>query len=90
MTVDRKPVRLGRLKKRKDFIEALARATEEDQSQNALLGEETSERHECYTMSREEMQALIGGDLGKIENWVGRMDRSHATWLLYRLIQEKC
>jgi len=35
------------------------------------------------------VQALISGDIRKIESWLGKLDKRHATWLWCRLSQEK-
>ncbi len=37
----------------------------------------------------EEREALINGDIKKIESWVGALDQERATWLWCRLSQEK-
>ncbi|HEY51231.1 MAG TPA: hypothetical protein G4O20_05445 [Dehalococcoidia bacterium] len=34
-----------------------------------------------YTLKQEEMAALASGDIKKIESWLGKLDKEHATWL---------
>jgi len=40
-------------------------------------------------LSHEEMDALISGDMAKIEAWVSNMDKNHAARLLHWLIKER-
>jgi len=40
-------------------------------------------------LTDEEREALIDGDIKKIESWVGTLDKERATWLWCRLSQEK-
>jgi hypothetical protein len=47
------------------------------------------EANDYYTLSPEEMGALVSGDIEKIEGWVSNLDRQHATWLLRWLIKER-
>jgi len=44
---------------------------------------------EYYTLTPEEIAALASGDIKKIEGWLGKLDKRHATWLWCRLSQEK-
>jgi hypothetical protein len=41
-----------------------------------------------YVLTKEELTALLSGNMKKIENWVGSLDRLHATRLLRYLIKE--
>jgi hypothetical protein len=43
---------------------------------------------EYYVLNRDELAALLSGNMEKIEKWVGSLDRRHATWLLKWLIKE--
>ena len=52
----------------------------------AATGDVTNDDY--YTLSQEEMEALINGDMSKIESWVSNLDRRHAIWLLRWLIKE--
>jgi DNA-binding NtrC family response regulator len=40
-------------------------------------------------LTKEEKEALIDGDIRRIESWIGRLDQKQATWLWCRLGQEK-
>lgn len=78
-----------RLEKKKTILTALAKA-----SKDSVLPEETisitdSESQGYYTLSHDEMSALVYGDMEKIESWVSNMDRNHATRLLRWLIKER-
>jgi hypothetical protein len=78
-----------RLEKKKAILTALAKA-----SKDSVLLEETvsitdSEPQGYYTLSHDEMSALVYGDMEKIETWVSNMDRNHATRLLRWLIKER-
>ena len=42
-----------------------------------------------YTLTQEEMLALVTGDIKRIEGWLGKLDTKHATWLWNRLGQER-
>lgn len=78
-----------RLEKKKAILTALAKA-----SKDSVLLEETvnitdSDPQAYYTLSHDEMSALVYGDMEKIETWVSNMDRNHATRLLRWLIKER-
>jgi hypothetical protein len=42
-----------------------------------------------YNLTREELAAMVSGDIATIEKWVGKLDQKQATWLWCRLCQEK-
>ena len=78
-----------RLEKKKAILTALTRASED-----SILLEETvsftpNEPQAYYTLSHDEMSALVYGDMEKIESWVSNLDRNHATRLLCWLIKER-
>jgi len=51
--------------------------------------EETDGENDCYyILTKEQVEALVSGNIEKIENWVSNLDRRHATWLLRWLIRE--
>ena len=51
--------------------------------------DETDRENDCYyTLSKEQVEALVSGNMEKIESWVSNLDRRHATWLLRWLIRE--
>lgn len=71
------------------ILAVLARAADDSQFL-ARLDENPSEAlSEYYTLTQEELAALISGDIRKIESWLGKLDKRHATWLWCRLSQEK-
>jgi hypothetical protein len=74
------------LEKRKAILAALTRATG-DTAPDGILDCPNS-NDDYYTLSAEEIHALISGDMEKIESWVNNLDRQHATWLLRQLIRE--
>ena len=79
-----------RLKRKVRILAVLARAAD-DSEFSARLAENPSEAlGEYYTLTQEEITALISGDINKIEGWLGKLDQRHATWLWARLNKEKC
>jgi hypothetical protein len=79
----------GSLEKRQAILGALARATTGSASSEVPENEPGNEVQGYYTLSLGEMAALVNGDMEKIENWVSRLDRPHATWLLRWIIKER-
>jgi hypothetical protein len=80
---------VGSLEKRETILAALARATDGSKLPNGPAGEYVDEIHGYYTLSLEELAALVSGDIKKIENWVSHLDQQRATWLLRWLIKER-
>ena len=73
----------------KAILAVLARAAD-DSDFLARLAENPQEAlDEYYTLTQEEVAALVSGDIKKIESWLGKLDKRHATWLWCRLSQEK-
>jgi hypothetical protein len=78
--------REARLEKREAILAALARVSGEEPARvPGLAGDDTDG---YYTLTPEEMGALVSGNLEKIESWVGNLDRRRAAWLLGWLIKE--
>jgi len=75
--------------RREQILEVLARAADDTQFLAQLADNPTEALRGYYTMTQEEVAALISGDIKKIEEWVGKLDKRHATWLWCRLSQEK-
>jgi hypothetical protein len=75
--------------RRNALLEVLARAADDSEFLARLSENPYSTLIEYYTLTQEEMAALISGDLKKIEGWLGKLDKRHATWLWSRLSQEK-
>lgn len=78
-----------RLKGREAILEILARAADDSQFLAQLADNPTQALSGYDTLTKEEVAALVSGDIKKIESWVGRLDKRHATWLWCRLSQEK-
>jgi len=77
-----------KLEKRKAILNALAKATEDGPPLGEIAANTDDITNEYYTLTKEEMEALISGDMQKIENWVSSLDKRQASWLLCRLIKE--
>jgi hypothetical protein len=75
----------ARQAKREAILAALAKSTGEALPPDDLDG---GENGSYYTLTREEIAALLSGNIEKIESWVSSLDRNHATWLLRWLIKE--
>ena len=89
-----KPVTLAitpeeRLKRREVILAVLARAADDSQFLAQLADNPTEALSGYYTLTQEEVAALVSGDIKKIESWIGKLDKRHATWLWCRLSQEK-
>ena len=90
---------MGR-KKRRDFtreasheqrraiIEALSRVSGKEAPSIDPPAPNDDDTNGYYTLTPEEMEALISGNIEKIETWVSNLDQRHATWLLRWLIKE--
>ena len=76
-------------KKKKAILTALAKASEDYLSSKGRDEVFDDEPDDYFTLSRDEMEALVNGDIKKIESWVSNMDRKHATHLLRWLIKER-
>ena len=78
-----------RLEKRKAILAALAKASEDSELLEGNADLLAGEPNDYYTLSHDEIEALVTGDMEKIESWVSNMDRTHATRLLRWLIKER-
>ena len=78
-----------RLKRKVRILAVLARAADDSQFLARLAENPSEALGEYYTLTQEELVALISGDIKKIESWLGKLDQRHATWLWCRLSQEK-
>ena len=76
-------------KKRETLLAVLARAADDSQFLAQLADNPAEALNDYYTLTQEEVAALVSGDIRKIENWIGKLDKKHATWLWCRLSQEK-
>ena len=78
-----------RMKGREAILAVLARAADDSEFLAELATNPTEALKGYYTLTQEEVVALVSGDIKKIESWVGKLDKRHATWLWCRLSQEK-
>jgi hypothetical protein len=76
----------ARLEKRKVILAALTKVSSEKPPADPPPADNAA--NDYYTLSHEEMEALVSGNLAKIESWVSNLDQRHATWLLRWLIKE--
>ena len=80
----------GTKRERRETILAILARAADDSEFLARLAEDPAEAlSEYYTLTAEELAALASGDIKKIEGWLGKLDKRHATWLWCRLSQEK-
>jgi len=75
--------------RKKRILAVLARAADDSEFLARLAENATEALGEYYTLTQEEVAALVSGDIKKIEGWLGKLDQRHATWLWCRLSQEK-
>ena len=80
---------LERLKGKEAIMAVLARAADDSQFLAQLADNPSEALSGYYTLTQDEMAALISGDIKKIESWLGKLDKQHVTWLWSRLSQEK-
>ena len=78
-----------KLRGREAILAVLARAADDSQFLARLADNPGEALSEYYTLTQEEVAALVSGDIKKIESWLGKLDQRHATWLWCRLSQEK-
>lgn len=90
---------MGRTRERKDLseeekaekrnvlLEALGKATREE-TPPSVSDITTGNTDNYYTLTMGEMDALVSGDMEKIESWVSNLDRDHAARLLRWLKKE--
>jgi hypothetical protein len=74
--------------KREALLSALAKVRSDILSPSENSDEPDGDNDNYYTLTREEVEALVIGNMEKIESWISNLDRRHATWLLRWLIKE--
>jgi hypothetical protein len=89
ITKERKISREEKLKGREAILAVLGRAADDKEFLARLSENPGATLSEYYTLTHEELAALASGDIKRIEQWVGKLDKRHATWLWCRLSQEK-
>ena len=78
-----------RQEKRKAILAALAKASDDGNLFVSSPGPASRNPQDYYTLSRDEIDALVNGDMAKIEAWVSNLDKNHASRLLNWLDKEK-
>lgn len=78
-----------RVKGKEALLAILARAADDSQFLAQLAENPVKAVTPYYSLTHEELAALVSGDIRKIEGWLGKLDKRHATWLWSRLGQEK-
>jgi len=76
------------VEKRKTILAALTNATGDKQMSAQDINNNTDITDDYYTLTSEEIAALVKGDIKKIEDWARKLDRHHAILLLHLLIQK--
>jgi DNA-binding NtrC family response regulator len=71
------------------ILKVLDRAAVDSHFLSRLAESPEEALREYPELTDEEREALVDGDIGKIESWVGKLDPQKATWLWCRLSQEK-
>jgi hypothetical protein len=77
------------IERRERIMSVLARAADDSGFLAQLAEDPAKALSDYYTLKPEEIAALASGDIKKIEGWLGKLDKRHATWLWCRLSQEK-
>jgi len=80
---------VGKPEEREAILAVLARAADDSEFLARLADNPGEALSEYFTLTQEEVAALVSGDIKKIESWLGKLDQRHATWLWCRLGQEK-
>jgi len=91
VVIEKKQSVTGRTERerRETILAILARAADDSEFLARLAEDPAEALSEYYTLTAEELAALASGDIKKIEGWLGKLDKRHATWLWCRLSQEK-
>ena len=74
--------------KRDAILAALARARGDKNPPINIPEEPDGVDNEYYILTKEELTALLSGNMEKIESWIKNLDQMHATRLLRWLIKE--
>ena len=71
------------------ILKILNRAGEDSEFLARMAESPEEALREYPELTEEEKEAILDGDIQKIESWVGKLDERKATWLWCRLSQEK-
>ena len=78
----------AKVEKRNAILAALAKAQGDKNPPDTSSDEPDGNGDGYYILTREEVTALLSGNITKIQNWVGTLKQSQATTLLRWLIKE--
>jgi len=78
-----------RLKGRDAILAVLARAADDTEFLARFTDNPSEALNEYFTLTPEEVAALVSGDIKKIESWLDKLDKWHATWLWCKLSKRK-
>jgi hypothetical protein len=76
------------LEKKKMILAALTSAVEDIPHSDNNDDKPVQLDGEYYSLTQEEVEALVNGDVEKIRSWVSNLDKRQAAWLLHQLINE--
>lgn len=88
MRSGRHPNQTELVEKRKIILAALTSAIEDVSYPDENLDIDVPLDGEYYSLTQEEVDALVYGDVEKIKSWVSSLDKRRAAWLLHQLIDE--
>jgi hypothetical protein len=75
--------------KRKAILAALAKASDGSNIFTASPVPSPGQPQDYYTLSHDEMDALVNGNMAKIEAWASNMDKNQAARLFHWLRKER-
>jgi hypothetical protein len=78
----------AKAEQRKAILAALAKAQGNKEPPDISHDEPDGDNDGYYILTREELTALLSGNIEKIQNWVDTLDQRQATTLLRWLIKE--
>lgn len=73
---------------RKTLMAALVKATEKGASCQNCQKTPDNDENPYYTLTAEQMEALVNGNIEAIESWVSNLDKVQATWLFRWLAKQ--
>ncbi len=75
---------------RKALMAALAKATAKGGSCQSCRKTPDNDENPYYTLTTDQIEALVNGNIEAIESWVSNLDRVQATWLFRGLAKQDC
>jgi hypothetical protein len=77
-----------KIEKRSALLAALSQARADTYPPRESNGAVDGDGSSYYSLTKEEVAALVNGNMVTIENWISSLDKPHVTWLLRWLIKE--